>query len=296
VFLAAHHGVFTRAEALSLGVSRGQLHRLVATGVLERVQPSTYRLTAAPASWNGRVRAAAVSCGGAASHRAAAAIWEIDGFENAPVEITHWNTQRLDRDGARVHFSTQMHLADITVRDGVPVTGPSRTVLDLFAVLSPKRRIQALDASLRTSLVDLASLEEVIARHSIQGRTGVGRLRVVLEEGYGSRAIPDSRWNRMVRQLFDDHGLPPSFFEHEVFDEQGLFVARVDLAFAEHRVAIELDSVKWHLNRESFTRDPRRRNRLNLAGWQVLSFTWDDYAKTPDRLVATVRQALRQSI
>ena len=58
-----------------------------------------------------------------------------------------------------------------------------------------------------------------------------------------------------------------------------------------HRVAIELDSVRFHLNRESFVADPRRRNRLTLAGWTVLSFTWDDYINHPGALCDAVAAA-----
>ena len=56
-------------------------------------------------------------------------------------------------------------------------------------------------------------------------------------------------------------------------------------------MAIELDSVRFHLNRKSFVADPRRRNRLTLAGWTVLSFTWDDYINHPGALCDDVAVA-----
>ncbi len=57
-------------------------------------------------------------------------------------------------------------------------------------------------------------------------------------------------------------------------------------------MSIELDSARWHDNRESFVEDRRRRNEITLAGWNVLNFTWDDYANRPETLRATVTRAL----
>ena len=52
----------------------------------------------------------------------------------------------------------------------------------------------------------------------------------------------------------------------------GDFVARVDLAFVERRVAIEYDGA-WHANAGQFALDRRRLNRLVAAGWTVLHVT-----------------------
>ncbi len=73
--------------------------------------------------------------------------------------------------------------------------------------------------------------------------------------------------------------------------EPGSLLAQVDLAYPDQRVAIELDSVRWHHNQRSFVEDRRRRNRLLLAGWNVLNFTWDDYVNRPADLCAQVKAA-----
>lgn len=107
-------------------------------------------------------------------------------------------------------------------------------------------------------------------------------------------AIPDSNWNRDVGFLLTDAGLPQPAFEYEV-RHGGRFVARVDLAYPKHRLAIECDSRRWHDNPVSFVRDPRRRNKLLTAGWRVLSFTWQDYSLAPATLVNDVYDALQLS-
>ncbi len=107
--------------------------------------------------------------------------------------------------------------------------------------------------------------------------------------------MPLSDWSRMVAELLGDARLPRPVFEYRIVDRSGSLVAQVDLAYPAERLAIELDSVRWHFNLESFVADPRRRNQLSVAGWTVLTFTWDDYAKRPEALCATVARALRQA-
>ena len=96
----------------------------------------------------------------------------------------------------------------------------------------------------------------------------------------------------MVADLLVDAGLKYPALEHRVCRADGGFVAQVDLAFPSHRVAIELDSARWHDNRESFVRDRRRRNEITLAGWTVLNFTWSDYTGHPAALCEVVTKAL----
>lgn len=70
-------------------------------------------------------------------------------------------------------------------------------------------------------------------------------------------------------------------------------MAQVDLAYPEHRVAIELQSKRWHLNARNFDADPARWNRLTAMGWQVYPVTWAFFVDEPDELCRIVRQALR---
>jgi Protein of unknown function (DUF559) len=89
-----------------------------------------------------------------------------------------------------------------------------------------------------------------------------------------------------VRLLFGRSGLPAPVAQFRVFDEEG-FIARVDFAYPELKIAIEYDGL-WHGERTAFLNDRRRLNRLTDAGWIVLHVTADDL-RHPERLVARVR-------
>lgn len=289
--LASHHGIFTRSEALHFGVTKSQLAGMVRRKEVSSMYPRTFRIESSPATWHARLRGAALSVDGVASHRAAAVLWGIDGMAQTFPEVTIPEFRCVSLSNVKVHRTRQHDRVDRTERQGIPVTGIGRTVLDLAAVVGPHKLNLVLDSVIRQRLVDWPDLYLVLVRHSRQGRTGCGRLRKVLDVRYGESAIPDSTWNRNVGVLLGDAGLPAPKYEHEIVADDQL-VARVDLAYPRLKVAIELDSVRWHHNIESFRQDPRRKNKLTLLGWTVLTFTWSDFVDTPDALVGAVGQAL----
>ena len=83
--------------------------------------------------------------------------------------------------------------------------------------------------------------------------------------------------------------------EPQVTLRDGAFTARPDLVDRRLRIAIEADSFTWHGGRQALTADARRYNRLVIAGWMVLRFSWEDVMFHPDEvrevLVAAVALA-----
>ena len=133
--------------------------------------------------------------------------------------------------------------------------------------------VGVIDAVLRDGLLRPVRPVRVCTRRT-PGEVvkGASALRAVLDDRLGDDPVPLSEWSRMVEDLLAGSGLsasPPRV--PDLRPTPGALLAQVDLAYPAHRVAIELDSVRYHLNRESFISDPRRRNRLTVAGWKVLS-------------------------
>ena len=82
--------------------------------------------------------AAVLACGHGAvlSHRSAAALWCIRPSAGAGVDVTvSGRSGRAKRPGIRLH-RTRLASQDIRVRDGIPVTSPARTLVDLADVVS----------------------------------------------------------------------------------------------------------------------------------------------------------------
>jgi hypothetical protein len=290
------HGVLTRAELLAAGITRRQIDSSLALGELLAVHPGVYRVAAATRTWHQRVLEAVRAGGGGAlaSHRSAAALWGLDGSTRGlPEIVTPRHLRSWAVDLGRRHESKDLQHAQPVDRDAIPCTGLARTLVDLGAVQPIERVQQAVDDAVRRRLCTWDDLLHALAVHSRQGRNGVGVLRAILEETYGTE-IPDSHFNRLVERLLVAHGLPRPTVEHVVRDASGAEIGRLDLAFVPHRVGVELDSRRYHLNAVAFEHDRHRQNRLELQGWMILRYTWLQYTRTALRIVNEVAAALRQ--
>jgi len=288
------HGLVTRAQLLEAAVSRQRISRALSRGELTLVHPGVYQAAAAPRTWHQRVLRAVLAggAGAMASHRSAAALWELDGSTRGIPEIV---TPRYLRSWAvdlgRRHESKDLHLAQPTERMAIPCTGLVRTIVDLGAVQPIERVQQAVDDAIRRKLCSWDDLAHAMAMHSRQGRHGVGILRSILDTHFGT-AVPDSQFNRLVERLLVANGLRPPLIEHVVRDADGQEIARLDLAYEPELVGIELDSRRYHLNSRAFEHDRARQNRLELAGWLILRYTWQQYTRTPQQLVTDVARAV----
>ncbi|MEY2431702.1 MAG: hypothetical protein QOC92_1427 [Acidimicrobiaceae bacterium] len=171
------------------------------------------------------------------------------------------------------------------------MTGPARTILDIcWAVDDDLTALGALDEMLRRRLVTWPELWECLVLHARRGRNGVARFRRILVKRWGKRG-PRGVFVRTVHTLLTDAGLAEPIAEHPV--KVGGASYRVDLAYPEAKVAIELDDKESHLTDKAFEEDRIRENRLKLAGWLVLRYTWDRLINEPNVIVDEVREALR---
>ena len=286
------HGLISRKQALAVGMTDSQIKERLRNRRWAPAARGVYRHAVWPVTPLSRLLAGCLAGDALASHRSAAALHGIEGYELDRVELVVASGRNPALKGALVHRTTQMELARPVVRNGVPCTGVDRTVLDLASVVSRKQLDRTIDAVLRDGLLRPSDLYAVLVAHSRRGRTGCGALRDALDERCGDDPVPLSAWSRMVADLLVDAGLARPAMEHQVNDVRGAFLAQVDLAYPSHRLAVELDSKRWHLNSVSFERDPRRRNDLAVAGWTVLTFTWNDYKERPQALCAAVARIL----
>jgi hypothetical protein len=285
------YGVVSRRQALTAGLTDGKIQSRLRSGEWSAIHPGVYALAGVRPTWRSSVVAACLATGGVASHRAAARLHGLTS-SSVPVEITVTQGRYRYLESVVVHQTTQPDLLDATTVKGVPVTGVCRCLVDVGTLISHRYLQELVDRAILLQEVKWPDLYETLANHSARGRNGCGPLRRLLDDADATERVPRSQWSRMVGSLLRLGGLATPVFEYEVRDDDGTFVAQIDLAYPEHRVAIELDSIAWHLNRASFQRDRDRVNRLSVRGWTVLSFTWEDYVRRPRNLVSIVRRAL----
>ncbi|MFN8024833.1 MAG: type IV toxin-antitoxin system AbiEi family antitoxin domain-containing protein [Acidimicrobiia bacterium] len=287
------HGVITLADLSRLGVTRAFRRHRVDTGRWLFLYDGVYTLAGHPLSWHGRLLATCHAGGplARASHRAGAALWRFPGIVDPPIEITcpRW----------RRHHTSDLVIHETTATDpdgrevaGIPVTSPERTLLDLGAVCSPTVVEMGIDFALRTRLTTASGLAQLLDEVGRQGRNGTGVLRTILEERGDQKPTESPQETRLVRVL-RRHGFTGFVPQCEI-RQHGRFVARVDIAFPDAKVAVEFDSFRHHTGREALIRDSARRNALMLMGWTVITVTAADFADF-STVSALLRAALATS-
>ena len=202
----------------------------------------------------------------------------------APVEVTVPPGRRFGPvAGLRVRRAS-VPASDTTVRSGHRCTVVLRTALDVARLEPLLDSVPLLDAMLGRAFVDPAPL--TVAAAALPSGRGCRRARqAVALADERAESPPESR----LRVLLTLAGLPP-VPQWRVGRADGLFVARVDLAYPSARVAVEYDGA-WHGAPGELHRDRRRINALVAAGWRVLYVTAADMHR-PEQVVARVRALL----
>lgn len=287
------HGVVRHAELLALGFGQRRIQRWVETGRLVRIHPLVYVVAGAPRTWQQRVLAAVLAAGpcAAASHRAAAWLWDLLEGRTEIVELSVLYPRAPRLAGVVVHRSLDLVPSVITRRQGIPVTNPLRALVDLGAVVPPQLVADALERGLVQRRFSIASVERARAGIAKPGRNGSGVLRGVLDRRALEAASPDSLLEPRMATLLKAALLPPAVFQFDVL-VNGLFVARVDFAYPNQRLAIEVDGWESRATSAAMQADLDRQNALVQAGWTVLRFTWADVVRRPHKVATAVRRAL----
>lgn len=285
------YAVITTGQLLTAGLSRRQIDRRVAAGVLAPVHRGVYRLGGAPQSWHQAVMAACLASSGVASHRSAAALWGFRGCEPGVVEVTVPGRRSSDLAGVLCHTSEKLEMSDTTERAGLPVTTPARTLLDLGAVVRRHAVERALEGAIHRELVTPAELRATLHRAGARGRDGTGVLRDLLRDRSPDQAATESPLEDDLVRLLRRANLPEPVRQHVVRLPGGRTV-RLDLAYPDRKVAIEAQGFVWHAGRADLQRDCDRQNLLRTLGWKVLVFTSHDVRQRPGRTVEVIWRAI----
>jgi len=278
---AGQHGVLAYAQLVELGLDANAIAHRARVGRLHRLHRGVYAIGHAAPSFHTQAMAAVLACGpGAAlSHRSAAALWGIDPSWRAPVEVSAPGGRR--RTGVRSHRSRTLRPTDITVRQGITVTAPARTLIDLADVLDDPRLARAVNEAQVLRLVTREQL--AVALDATTGRRAVGRLQAFVE-----------RVDAPTRSVFEDaflvfverHGLPRPEVNQKVAGH------RVDLLWRRHCLVAELDGCAFHDHDQPFEDDRERDADLLAAGYPVVRITWKRMTRQSVREAARLRAML----
>lgn len=176
--------------------------------------------------------------------------------------------------------------------DGVPVTSPARTIIDVTRTVSLESGVCAADAAIRRTLCSRRALGD--EAESAKGRTGVARARRLPDLTSG---LAESVLESLIRLVLVMAGLPEpelqvrlgvrsgARFRVDFYWQQWKLVGEAD-GFGKYGVSPEEIRANWIAERE-------RQRQLEDAGYMVIRWTWQDLHR-PDRIVRQVREAMRR--
>ena len=283
-----HHGV---TLSTSLRLSPSQRQRLVRNGTLRQPHPGVLVDPAAPRSALQDL-AIAVAAGGwraGAWGRSSGALWSLVEDHPASPEIVIPYQRQAMVEGATVHRSRVLDGSHLTTRSGIRCVKPLITAIDLAVVLPPIEVAEALIRGVQQRLFDLEGFSATIDAVSRPGRTGLRSareaLRLSMIDDRPAESVLELRFARGPGEL-----IPPYVFQHQIVMNGRRF--RIDFAYPEVMLAIEVDGYESRRSRESFDLHTERHTMLVLAGWTVLRFTWKQITTDPTGVARQIRSML----
>lgn len=286
---ARQHGCVSRAQAIRCGLSADAVGRRCRSRRWARLLPGVYSVRGAPQTPEQRQLAAYLWAGeGAAlSHGTAAWCWRFPDATPGIPEISHGGNRR-GRSDVVVH-RVSLDDGDATMLDGVRVTTPARTLVDLAARLRSGAFDAAFHYCLHRRLTTVRAVEAIAARRA--GRPGAAIVRDALDAYSGGRPAGSPLEARVAR-LLRHSGLPAPRRQHPV--RAGERVRRLDFAWPQHLVALEVDGYRWHSSRGAWESDRARTSELRRAGWTVVTATHDDVGGDGAGLIAELKALIAQ--
>jgi hypothetical protein len=197
------------------------------------------------------------------SHRSAAALWEIGSEREGVVEVSVTRRAELKRPGLRVRGRPSLGAGRVASHDGIPVTTPVQTLIDLSTQLTPNKVERAVNEADKRDLIDPETLRAEL--DDCLGEPGVPLLRGLLDKR--TFRLSDSELEILFRPIATEAGLPPPLTKEIVNGWE------VDFFFPDLGLVIETDGLRYHRTPSTQTRDARRDRAHTLAGMTPLRFT-----------------------
>ena len=284
---AEQENTFSLCQLLSQGVRPKAIERRLASGHIYVIHRGVYGLAGAPLSLHGRWLAATLIDEAAVlSYRSAGGFWDMRRSVNEPIEVTVGRKLR-PRPGLIIHRD-RLAPDEWCIEDGIRVTTPARTILDLASVLSPFEVERCLHESEFLGHASPTSLANLLERHP--RRRGAVALRTALESLAGGVRHTRSPLEDDFQRFIYERRLPRP--QTNVRIPVGDDFIEVDCLWTPKKVIVELDGRASHERAKTFESDRVRDRRLSVLGFNVIRLTGAALREDPDGVERDLRALL----
>lgn len=266
---AEQHALISTAQLGAIGIFGEGVRWLVEAERLAHYRREVYAIAGAPSSRWQPLMAAVLAAGSpaAASFRSGAELYACPAIAPPPFpEITVFGACSRRLTDVCAHRSDHWHEDDLTVREGIPVTSPARTLVDLGRFLSLWMLAKTYNHMLRARLATVDDVAACLARIGGRGRPGTVWLRILTAERLLGFHPGDNDFELTVGRALGRASVPEGVPQHQVVVGRHIYV--LDRAWPEAKVGLEVDG-DVHLDSLVADHDAERRNRLTAAGWEM---------------------------
>ncbi len=289
---ATQHGCVRTDDLRRVGLTRAQIRTLERNGFLIRRALDVFTVVGAPATWRQDVMAEVLLGGPQAvgSARAAAALWQLDRFRPGAIDVLSARGARRHSGRSSRHETVDLRGVDRGEVDGIPVTSPVRTLIDMGRFVGAHRLGNMLDDAVRRNLTTYEEVHHRFSELARSGRNGIRTMRAVQDDRPCGAPPPGSPFEIEVRDLLVGAGIPSPVLQHPVRCGEYRFL--LDLAWPDHLLAVECEGFQFHRTPGQLAWDEMRRNRLQLLGWTVLGYARVRVREEPFAVIREVQRAL----
>jgi Transcriptional regulator, AbiEi antitoxin len=275
------HGVVTRAELLSAGLTADQIKRRRERGLLLPTHRGVYRVGHHAPSLEARYIAAVKACGDNAllAGRAAAYLWRLIKGSPPKPEVLTPNDRRVK--GVHVRRARSSELPRVVIKRGIPVTNVPQTLVDLASSLPEEALARACHEAGVLYKTTPKQVDAVLERHP--NAPGRRKLERVI---YGEVPVTLSRLESRFLVLLRKAGLPLPVTNRTAGGH------RVDCRWPEQRLTVELDSYRYHNSHYSWDKDRLREREARRRGDELRRYTSVDVFEEPGSMLAELAELL----
>jgi very-short-patch-repair endonuclease len=277
------HGVLARHQLIALGLTDAGIKHRIARGRLHPVRRGIYAVGRPELTPQGRWMAAVLACGGrgaaALSHSSAAALFKIGVERASGIEVLTISPVRIRPAGIKVHRRPALRDGWWGLFDGIPVTSPVQTLIDLVTRHEKARMERAMNEADKLGLVRTDDLREALDLHP--GEPGVARLRLII----------DIATFRYTRTELERAFLPLARRAELPVPQTSVYVNdyEVDFWFPDLGLVVETDGLTYHRTPAEQKVDRERDQAHTAAGLTPLRFTHGQIKYEADHVIRTLR-------
>ena len=280
-FAASRHGAVTRSQAAENRLSSKVVRRLLRDRVLDEPVPGVLVVVGSPSTWQQQLYVATLASkrSGVGGTRAAAGLHVMDGYPAGPIELIMPGHRHIDLPDLIVRRAAVPEEDRVEVTD-IACTGIARTLCDLGSIDPPEQVRIAFEWAWRAGH-SLTWMEETATRLNDDRRRGPRLLLSLIAEARRRDRPTESALEVNVEDVIGS--FPGLVRQHVICTHNGDFVARVDFAIPDLKIAIEAHSRKHHFGVAATASDGEREFALQAEGW-IVRFVTDAHRRNPDGL------------